>query len=448
MDFLFAGLIFAASLIFCLLRNRSLAWALALTFAALLGCGLHRKKSLRELWSMVRGEMHGVLIVVRILCYVGLITGLWRSSGTIGFFIWYGMRIIPPRLFLLLAFVLAALLSYAIGTSFGVTSTAGIMLIALARAGGVPVPIAAGVILSGVYFGDRGAPTSSCASLQAALAKVDHYTNVRHMLKTGALPLVLTLAVYTVLSLRHPIQTVDGTLLDALEAQFRITWLLVIPAVLMLVLPACRVPLRLCMGLSAAAAFLLTVLVQDVPLGSALRIALLGYAPEGALAEVLSGGGFFSMVPTMLLLLFAGGCTGLISGMELLQPVKIRLLRLSDRGGRFPAMLLASLVSCMIFCNQTIAMIFCSELMGEAYPESGEGRQEFAADLSCSVVTLAGLVPWCIACSVPLTMLGAGFNALPYACYLYLIPLCYFLTKRLFFPNSERKRKTEHEITP
>lgn len=434
MDILIVALIFAAALVFCLVRGLALAWVLAVTFAALVCFGLHRKKTVKELWTMVRGELPGVWIVVRILCYVGLITGLWRSSGTIGIFIWYGMKLIPPRLFLLLVFLLTALLSYAIGTSFGVTSTAGIMLIALARAGGVPVPMAAGAILSGVYFGDRGAPTSSCATLQAALTKTDHYTNVRHMLKTGALPLVLSLGVYTYLSLKNPIAVVDEDLLTLLEEQFTLNWLALLPAIIMLVLPALRVPLRISMAASAACALALTVLVQRVPLLAAVTIAFRGYAPEGALSEVLSGGGFFSMVSTMLLLLFAGGCTGVIGGMELLNPAKAFLKKLSDRVGRFPTMVLASLASCMIFCNQTIAMIFCRELMEDVYAPAE--HQEFSADLSCSVVTIAGLIPWCIACSVPLSMLEAGYDALPYACYLYLIPICYFFTRRLFFPQK------------
>ena len=440
MDILIVVLIFVGALLLCLIRDISLTWVLAVTFAALFCFGLHRKKTVKELWVMVRGELPGVWIVVRILCYVGLITGLWRSSGTIGIFIWYGMKLVPPRLFLLLAFLLAALLSYAIGTSFGVTSTAGIMLIALARAGGVSVPVAAGAILSGVYFGDRGAPTSSCATLQAALTKTDHYTNVRHMLKTGALPLALTLVIYTYLSFRNPMTVVDTQLLTALEESFNLSWLLFVPAAIMLVLPAVKVPLRICMGLSALAAFLLTVLIQGVPVPSAVAIAFAGYAPGGVLESVLSGGGFFSMVGTMLLLLFAGGCTGIIGGMELLKPAKDFIQRIGGRIGRFPTMILASVVSCMIFCNQTIAMIFCKELMEDVY--TPEEHQEFSADMSCSVVVLAGLVPWCIACSVPLSMLGAGFDALPYACYLYLIPICYFLTKRLFFPVTEKERKT------
>lgn len=107
------------------------------------------------------------MIVLRILFFIGLLTGLWRSCGTIAFFIYHGIRVITPSLFILVAFLLTVLLSYALGTSFGVASTAGVVLMALARSGGVSEAVTAGVILSGIYFGDRGAPTSSCASLVA-----------------------------------------------------------------------------------------------------------------------------------------------------------------------------------------------------------------------------------------------------------------------------------------
>ena len=44
-------------------------------------------------------------------------------------------------------------------------------------------------------------------------------------------------------------------------------------------------------------------------------------------------------------------------------------------------------------------------------------------DMENSVILIAGLIPWCIACSVPLGMLGAGVSSVPFACYLYLLPL-------------------------
>ena len=49
------------------------------------------------------------------------------------------------------------------------------------------------------------------------------------------------------------------------------------------------------------------------------------------------------------------------------------------------------------------------------------------------------MVPWSIASSVPLAMLGSGVEALPYALLLWLIPLCYLPTKRWFYPNGRKE---------
>ncbi|MBR0311181.1 MAG: hypothetical protein IJQ98_02185, partial [Oscillospiraceae bacterium] len=179
MDFGIAFAFFLGAMLFCLIRGYALSWALAFALALFFAVGLRRGyKSgahAQKAWS----KMPKTMIVLRIIFLIGILTGVWRSCGTIAFFIYYGVRAIPPSLFVLLSFLLTALLSYALGTSFGVTSTAGVVLIALARSGGVDPAVAAGAILSGVYFGDRGAPTSSCASLVAALTETELYRNVR-----------------------------------------------------------------------------------------------------------------------------------------------------------------------------------------------------------------------------------------------------------------------------
>ena len=108
---------------------------------------------------------------------------------------------ITPRAFLLIAFLLSSILSYALGTSFGVIGTAGVVMMALSRSGGVNELLTAGAVMSGAYFGDRCAPASSCANLIAVITDTELYSNVRLMLRTGMLPLVLTTAITLVLSL-------------------------------------------------------------------------------------------------------------------------------------------------------------------------------------------------------------------------------------------------------
>ena len=293
------------------------------------------------------------------------------------------------------------------------------------------------------YFGDRGAPTSSCASLVAALTETDLYGNVSRMFQTAALPYALCLIAYTVLSFRNPIVTVDETMLDALAESFVISPWALVPALIMLILPLLRVPIRRAMAISAAAAFVITVTVQGGSVADALRIMVVGYHPtEGLLASVVSGGGLVSMLTPFLMIPLAALYTGILEGTGALTQAQSVLERSAERIGRFPTMILLSLLAAMVLCNQTIVVMMEHQLIGAVYAKDGAEHEELAMDIANSGVTIAGLIPWCIACAVPLSMLGVGVEALPYACLLYLIPLCYLFTKRFFFPAKSKGSET------
>lgn len=55
----------------------------------------------------------------------------------------------------------------------------GVVLITIARAGGVSIPMTAGAILCGIYFGDRSSPMSSSLLLLSTLSETRLYDNVR-----------------------------------------------------------------------------------------------------------------------------------------------------------------------------------------------------------------------------------------------------------------------------
>ena len=356
-----------------------------------------------------------------------------RASGTISFFLYHGLRSIPPAWFVLMAFLLAAVLSFALGTSYGVTGTAGVVLIALARSGGVDTAVAAGAILSGAYFGDRCSPMSSCATLVAACTGTKLYHNVREMLKTAALPTILTAAFFAAASLRHPITAVDGAVLSALSDNFSLHWAVLLPAALVLVLPLFHVPVTGAMAASSLAAFALTVLLQDLPLGDALRTAVLGYTPvQPELRVILSGGGLVSMLSTCAIVFITSLYAGILEGIDALAPAHGAAERLSARLGLFPACAVVCTVLAAVFCNQAVTVMLGTQLMEASYQKRGASPTELAMDIANSGVTLAGLVPWSIAISVPLAMLGVGLEAIPWCALLYLIPLCYLFTKRFF----------------
>lgn len=427
--------LFLASVAAVLALGRSLLWALLVGLALFSLLGLRRGFSPRTLAAMAWRRGREALIVLPVLLLIGTVTALWRACGTISFFLYTGLRSIPPHWFLLMAFLLTAALSAMLGTSFGVTGTAGVVLLALARSGGVPVPLAAGAVLSGAYFGDRCSPMSSCAALVAACTGTELYTNVWHMLRTAVLPTALSAAFYGVLSLRAPLNGVSDGVLRALREGFTLSWPVVVPAVLMLALPLLRVPVKAAMAASAGAALALAVGMQHLPAAEALRAALLGYVPAGgSLSRILAGGGVVSMLPSCGVVLVTSLYTGILEGIGALTPLRSGAERLAKRLGLFPAAALVSAAGAMLLCNQSAMILLDAQLLAPSYACRGRSRTELALDIANSGVTIAGLVPWSIAQSIPLAMLGAGVGAVPYAVLLYLIPLCYLFTKPHFAP--------------
>ena len=119
----------------------------------------------------------------------------------------------------------------------------------------------------------QGNAASSSAALVAAETGTKLYDNLRNMLRTGALPVVLTIAVYAVLSVRHPITAVDESLLQALRDSAVISLWALLPAAVMLVLPLVKVPVLISIALSVAAAGLVSVFVQGMTVWDMLKTA-------------------------------------------------------------------------------------------------------------------------------------------------------------------------------
>lgn len=180
----------------CLAEGWQLMWAIWAGIAVFAVLGLARHVPVRVMAAGAWRQGRKMCSVIDIYLLIGAITALWRSAGTIGFFIYHGLQIITPQMFLLVAFLLTSFISYALGTSFGVVGTVGVILMALARSGGVDAAVTAGTIIAGAYFGDRCSPASSSAALVAAATGTALERNLRRMHRTGWLPYAVSLAVY------------------------------------------------------------------------------------------------------------------------------------------------------------------------------------------------------------------------------------------------------------
>lgn len=426
--------LFMALLLGCLIFGIDIEWAVLIGLFMFFGLGLSRGYGAKELMKLAWGKGKQSMHVNLIMVLVGGITGLWRASGTIAYCIYHGIRFITPELFVLIAFLICAVLSYILGTSFGVISTAGVILMSLARFGGVNEFIAAGAVVSGAYVGDRGSPASSSAHLVAAVTGTDIRRNVRQMMKTGLLPLFMSMVLHGILSWLNPLQSVDSTVTAELAALYHFHPVMVLPAVVMLVLPLCKVGIEIAMCVSMAVAAVVAMAVQKLSFLQVVSAMIAGYRVEGNLGEVLSGGGMISMAMTCVLILLTAFYSGILQGIHVLEPVSGKLLAMARKIGRYPTTMLTSVGTAALFCNQTISVMLTEQLLHDGY----EDREEMAIDIENTAIMIAGLVPWSIASSAPRAMLDIGAAANLYSLLLWMTPLVYLFTKKLFY--SEKKQ--------
>lgn len=434
--------VFIASMIFCLVSGQTILISMMIGWIAFAVAGHKNGFEYKELNKMAAVGIKESLIVVEIMFLIGFITAIWRSAGTIAFFVYYGIQILTPSLFIITAFLLCCFLSYILGTSFGVAGTLGVIIMAIARSGGVNEAITAGAIMSGVYFGDRASPVSSSAILVAAVTKTDLYNNVKLMFKTAALPLTLIVLAYGALSVQNPLSSIDKTVVNALETTFDLNLWTIIPALFMLILPLLKVDIVWVFVTSVLSGAVVTLAVQDMPLGEFAACCIRGFeAKNAALGNILDGGGVISMIEVCGVVMISSAYSGIFNGTEMLKSLQDKIFVLCDKVGRFGAMVVISTAVTAVFCNQTIATIMSRDLMEKPYEQGGASNSELAIDIENSSIIICGLIPWAISCSVPLNMLGAGFNALVYAFLLYVIPLCYVFTKKRTFGNKQEKQE-------
>ena len=414
-----ALLLFSISLIVCLLCQWSILYALLFGACIFFIYGLLEGHSLSDLFQMV---VSGVLTVKNILIVfllIGMITATWRASGTIAMIIFLGSKLVFPSIFVLLSFLLCALLSILIGTALGTAATMGVICISIARAMGINEFFVAGAVLSGVYFGDRCSPMSSSALLISELTETNIFENIKAMIKTSVVPFSLTCIFYLFLGMRSGVSTGIVSVTALFEKYYHLHYLTLLPAVLMLLLSILKVNVRVTMGISIVLSFLIAYFLQGEPLGNLLYYLLYGYIHSNTdLNTMMQGGGILSMWRVSLIVGISSSYSGIFAKTKILKKPKEYIKILSNKMTDFGAVLVTGTISCIIACNQSLAVIMTQQLCQDIMR-----KEKLAITLENTVITVAALVPWSIAMAVPFQALEVPNVSAFYAVYLYFIPL-------------------------
>lgn len=419
MEWLTLG-IFCAALLVCITLNISILFALVLGLVIFLLYGRHKGYAWNALAHMaIRGVMEVRNILITFLL-IGILTALWRASGTIAVIVCYASAFIRPSIFLLMAFLLNCVVSVLTGTSFGTAATMGVICTTMAASAGIDIRLAGGAVLSGIFFGDRCSPVSTSALLVAELTETNIYDNIRRMVRSALVPFVCTCVVYTVMGLTtaHAGELMDLESLFARE--FTLHWAALVPAVIIMLLSCMRVNVKLAMTASILAALPICIVMQHIAPLDLLQMAFTGFhASDTEVAAMIDGGGIRAMLKVAGIVCLSSSYSHLFLETGLLDGVKRAIEMLAHKTTTFTAMFCTSVLAGMIACNQTLSIMLEHQLCGDL----ADTKADLANDIEDSAVIIAPIIPWSIAGAVPLSAIGAPTSAILFGCYLYLIPL-------------------------
>ena len=432
---MYLGLIISfCLLIFGAFKNIPIAYMIIICwciFAAIcLGRGFKTKRVLEVTYDGAKRSF----VVLRILILIGALMATWLSCGTIPAIVYYCSKLVVPGAFILSVFLICSITSFLIGSSLGTASIVGIPMMIIARSGNVDMNMVAGAVIAGAYFGDRCSPVSSSAALVVALTDTDLFTNIKNMLKTAIVPFLLAIVVYASLSIYHPMATMNSNLSAELLSEFHIQPIMLAPAIIIAFLSLLRVPIHISIPVSVISAIFVGVFFQKYQLSQIAYQIIYGFKMEDGdlLRNIIKGGGILSMLRTCLLVFVSCGLARIFDEIKIFDGIKNVLSKKRlEKYQIFGATAIISIISAAFGCNQPIASVMTCEIVKDSYGEAE--KNIFALNLENSAVVLPALIPWTVTPLVITSSMNLGMiGYIPFAFYLYLLPVTYILYLKYF----------------
>ena len=385
--------------------------------------------------KVVSGAYDAIRVVVPTLCLlmaIGVMIGTWLQSGTIASIIVSGLKMINPTWLLPLTLVFCAVLSLVTGTSYGSVGSAGVAMMAIGNAMGINPGMVAGAVICGAMFGDKLSPLSDTTNLAPAVAGAKLGDHVRSMLWTTLPTYVITLVLFTILGIQQTSGSYTeanmSAYIGALNGEFQLGLVTMIPAVLIIVLLLCKVNAISALGLSSFAAGAISFFVQHDSLQSIIRTAYNGYSTEieeAILKTILNRGGMGSMLQYVAIITFAVGMGGMLEKLGVLDHILNAILKLvKNDGTMILATLITGYVTSLISCSQPMAHVLTGRLMAPVFKKRHVAPEILSRCLEDSGTLAGPMIPWHGYCVYMSGTLGVAWGAFfPFLFLLYLTPV-------------------------
>ena len=349
-----------------------------------------------------------------IVIMVGMLVGIWMAGGTVPALMYYGMKLISPKILVPLAFVLSGLTAEFTGTSFGSVATMGIALVGVASTTSIPVPLVIAAVASGV-------------------SRVPLYDHIGSMMYTTIPAALVALVLFTAAGLMHSGGEMDTTranlICDTLAEHFNLNPILILPAILVLLVSVFKLPALLGMGLTVVVSIVFAMVFQGVNFVELMNYAANGFTLSTGVDIVdpmLNRGGITSMTGLLITFMVASVMGGIITATGILDVLAkdVLLKFIKSRG----VLVTVTLIYCYIVNfltagGQTVAIIVTEQTFEDAFDRMGIHRRVLSRTLEDAGTLSAPIVPWGVATLYVMEVLGCGTEYIPYCWFIFIVPI-------------------------
>lgn len=363
--------------------------------------------------SILSGMLESInraLEALLIVMIVGMLIGSWVSAGTVPAMVYYGLGLITPKVFLPTGAVICAIVSIATGSSWTSSGTVGIALMSIAHGLGINPALAAGMVISGAYFGDKLSPLSDSTNVAAATAETPLYDHVGAMMTTTIPSFIIALILYTIVGLRSSGGNFDPSRVDLIRntivENFKITPWLMIPPLFVIFAAVTKIPAIPSLLAASGIGGILGIIFQGRGLDDILQTLHTGFTADTGVEVVdslLNRGGVDSMMWTISLIMFALAFGGILEKAGFTEAILGRVVtKVKSVGGLVTLTIVTGIVSDFMLTDQYLAIIVPGRMYAKVYDDMGLDRKFLSRTLEDGATLWSPLFPWngCGACKL------------------------------------------------
>lgn len=370
----------------------------------------------------IQNAMQAILIA----CFIGMIIGSWIAGGIVSSLIYYGLKILSPKFFLVTCLLVCSI-----------------------------VAVTAGAVVSAAYFGDKMSPFSDTTNLAPAVSGTTLFAHIRHMVYTAGTSYALAIIGYMVLNIRFTGEASSesdiSAVLVSLKEQFVISPLLVLPLLLLILMICFKIPAIPGLVASMLLGVICALLVQGQGIEEIGTVLSYGYSCETgnkALDELLSKGGLQNMMWTVSLILCSLTFGGIMHSSGMLSCIANHILKVAKgTGGLITATGITAVFVNLVCGEQYLSILLTGRMYKDEYEKRDLAPQNLSRTLEDFGTMTSPLIPWTTCAVAMSTYLNVPtLDYLPYSFLNLVNPLVAIVFAFTGFTIRKRSQVAPEDI--